>query len=159
VDPSTGAATVTWDNVGPSGFGFLTFNPTACGTACLLPTTIRVPVIKSIGTIVGDTNVCLYDQNIYKLPQWPTTDFHWEVVDNVGNALAELIASDQRNEVVVKPLVDGVITLRCTYINTLLGCGGTATLTITVTKALDFTGNFVVCNNTTGNYTTGGTPT
>lgn len=124
VNPDTGAATVTWNHIDQSGFGYLTFNPSKCELSCLLPTTIKVPVIQTIGTIVGDVNVCLEDQNIYKLPQWPTTDFHWEVVDNVDNSLAILISSDQRNEVVVQPLVTGTITLRCTYFNTLLGCGG-----------------------------------
>jgi hypothetical protein len=160
VDPNTGAVTVTWDNVGPSGFGYLSFDPADCGLDCLIPTTIKVPVIQTVGTIVGDTNVCLNQQNIYKLPQWPTTDFHWEVLDNVGNSLAELVLSDQRNEVVVKPIVAGQIKLRCTYINTMLGCGGTATLVINVTAGQEFTGDFEVCNGTTGYYaTTNGSPT
>lgn len=160
INPANGDVTVTWDHVGASGFGYLTFNPEKCGLSCLLPTTIKVPVILAKGTIVGDANVCNKDQNIYKLPQWPTTDFHWEVVGNVGNSLANLFLSDQRNEVVVQPLIGtGTITLRCTYNNTLLGCGGTAEFVINVSKPIDFTGNFVLCNNTTGTYTTGGVPT
>lgn len=159
VNPVTGSATVVWNNVGPSGFGYLTFIPAECNLECLIPTTIRVPVIQTVGTIVGDTNVCVKQQNIYKLPQWPTTDFHWEVIDNVDNVLAELILSDQRNEVVVKPRLAGQIRLRCTYNNTLLGCGGTAELVINVTSGQEFLGDFVLCNGTTGNYaTTNGSP-
>lgn len=154
VNPNNGDVTITWDHVGPSGFGYLTFLPEECGIACLQPTTIKIPVIQVKGTIIGDANVCNYDQNIYKLPQWPTTDFHWEVVGNDSNSLAILLLSDQRNEVVVQPVLGtGTITLRCTYTNTLLGCGGTAEFVINVSKPIDITGDFVLCNNTTGHYT------
>ncbi len=160
VDPSTGAVTVTWNHVGPDGFGLLTFYPEECGLECLIPTTMRVPVVQTKGTITGDANLCIKEQSIYKLPQWPTTDFHWEVLGNVSNSLAEVIPSDQRNECVVKPMVAGQLKLRCTYVNTLLGCGGTADFIINVTDVQEFTGDMILCVGSTGHYnTTNGAPT
>lgn len=73
--------------------------------------------------------------------------------------MAEVIPSEQRNEVVVKPLVAGAIILRCTYTNTMLGCGGTAEFIINATAGQEFNGNLTLCAGTAGNYaTTNGSP-
>jgi PKD repeat protein len=159
VNPNNGEVTVTWDHVGPSGFGSLTYIPDDCDLNCLLPSTIRIPVVTTVGTIIGDANVCVKQHAIYSLPQWPTTQFNWEVLGNVANSLAIVIPSEQRNEVAVITQVPGTMILRCTYTNTLLGCGGTAEFVINASRPIDFTGDFVVCQNTTGNYTSNGVNT
>ena len=46
----------------------------------------------------------------------------------------------------------GTITLSCSYFNTLLGCGGTATYEIKVTPSLTVDGDKIVCKNTTHSY-------
>lgn len=134
---------VIWNNVDASGFGTITFTPTDCDLPCLQPTTIRIPVIQSVGTIKGDQNVCLGGQPIYKLPQWPTTDFVWEITS--GNSLATLVQSDQRNEVILNALGEGTVTLKCVYMNTLLKCGGTAEYTIKIVKPINFSGETIIC--------------
>ena len=151
-NPDTGAATVVWNSVGTGGFGYLTFNPSKCNVNCLVPTTIKVPVIQNKGTIVGNATFCLGSQGRYKLPQWPTTDFKWEIVGNTANSIAEVILTDQRNEVIVKPLVSGPIILRATYTNTLLKCGGSANFVINVTNAVEISGASATCQNTTTGY-------
>lgn len=145
---------IIWDNVDASGFGYVTFDPSGCDLPCLIPTTIKIPVIQSQGTVVGDAEVCYGSQGRYKLPQWPTTDFQWEIVGNVANSLADVILTDQRNEVIITPHVDGVLTLRATYMNTLLECGGTAEFTITVTKPINFEGENILCKDTNSSFFT-----
>lgn len=149
-----GEVTVSWDHVGPSGFGFLTFTPNDCHLACLLPTTIKIPVIQHHGTITGDSTVCAKEQARYKLPQWPTTAFNWYVLGNEDGSLAEVIQTDQRNEVIVKPLVADNIVLRCDYQNTLLHCGGSAEFTITSRSVITIAGPGSVCIGGTSTYAT-----
>jgi PKD repeat protein len=152
VDPSNGDATVVWNHIDTSGFGFLTFIPNDCQLNCLMPSTIKVPVIQSHGTIVGNTNLCIKEQGRYSLPQWPTTDINWEIVGNQNGNLANVILTDQRNEVIIQPLTSGTITLRATYQNTLLHCGGSAEFIINISSALEFSGAEKVCQNTTETY-------
>lgn len=70
-----------------------------------------------------------------------------EIVGNNNNDLGEVILTDQRNEVVVTPYTSGTITLRATYMNTLLHCGGQAEFEIFISKPLEITGEDNVCQN------------
>ena len=151
INQQNGDVTVNWNHTDASGFGYVTFSPNECGLACLLPTTIKIPVIQTNGSIQGNTHICLNNQGRYTLPQWPTTDFQWEIVGNTNNNLAIVIPTDQRNEVIIQPLVTGILTLRVTYLNTLLNCGGTATLTIMV-DSFNIEGFSSACVNTTNHY-------
>lgn len=141
---------VTWDNVDAGGFGYVMFDASACGFPCSL-VTIKVPVVKSSGTIVGDAVVCANDQYRYKLPQWPTTDFVWSVVSNGTGAY--IINTDQRNEVIVTTGTAGDIILRCTYTNTMLKCGGYAEFAIHVKEMGVITGPTAICQNSNATYT------
>ncbi|MGL2965861.1 PKD domain-containing protein [Flavobacterium sp. XGLA_31] len=156
INQATGAATVTWATVDSSGFGYLTFYPNEeCTIKCLQPTTIKIPVIQAHGTIVGDKTLCIDQQAIYKLPQWPATDFRWEVVENTtGNILVDVFPTDQRNEVVINPHQYGTFTLRATYVNTLLHCGGAAEIKFTVSPPIEISGPTELCQGSSGNYTT-----
>ncbi|WP_324068977.1 MAG: PKD domain-containing protein [Flavobacterium sp.] len=145
---------VLWDAVDSNGFGYVTFYPMDCRLDCLEPSTIKVPVIQTQGTIQGPTDICYKGQGRYKLPQWPTTDIQWEIVGNVNNDLGEIILTDQRNEVIVTPYTMGTITLRATYINTLLHCGGEAEFEILISRPLEITGEQFVCQNNSSVYTT-----
>ena len=144
---------VLWNNVDEFGFGYVTFNPSQCNLDCIEPTTIKIPVIQSNGTIQGPNSICLGEQGRYKLPQWPTTDFQWEIIGNTGNTLAEVILTDQRNEVVITPIVSGTLVLRATYTNTLLHCSGEAEFVIEVAKPLEILGEETICQNTNALYT------
>jgi len=145
---------VLWDSVDEYGFGYVTFNPSECHLECLEPTTIKIPVIQTNGTIQGPTDICYGSQGRYKLPQWPTTDIQWEIVGNTNNDLGEVILTDQRNEVIVTPYTSGAITLRATYMNTLLHCGGQAEFEIFISKPLEITGEDNVCQHNSPVYTT-----
>ncbi|MBP6459714.1 MAG: T9SS type A sorting domain-containing protein [Crocinitomicaceae bacterium] len=152
VNEAGGNYEVLWDNVDASGFGTITFNPSGCDLPCLQPTSIRVPVIQTVGTISGDQSICVGGQSVYKLPQWPTTDFQWEIIS--GNSLATLVQSDQRNEVILTAIEEGFVTIKCTYMNTLLKCGGTAEYLIEIVKPIGFIGETVICQGGTINFAT-----
>lgn len=56
---------VLWDAVDEHGFGYVTFNPSECNLECLEPTTIKIPVIQTNGTIDGPTEICIGEQGRY----------------------------------------------------------------------------------------------
>lgn len=153
INPANGDVTVVWDQVDANGFGYVTFNPRECSLSCLLPTTIKVPVILSVGTIVGSQSICLGKQYKYTLPQWPTTDFQWEIIDGNNGDNVNIILTDQRNEIFLEPRTSGTFVLKVVYKNTLLHCGGIATLEINVNKPLVIEGPEVLCKGSAGFYT------
>ena len=145
VDQATGDLTVIWNHVDEDGFGYVTFNPSDCELSCLLPTTIKVPVIQNRGTISGPTSICVGKQYKYVMPQWPTTDFQWEIVGLSANDVI-ITLTDQRNEIFLQPNVAGVFTLKVVYKNTLLNCGGIATLEIRVGEPYMISGPESLCS-------------
>ena len=145
---------VRWDQVGASGFGYVTFYPYNCNLECKIPTTIRVPVIQTNGSITGNTSMCLGSQGRYSLPQWPTTDFQWQIIGPPGSQLGTIIQTDQRNEIIFTPAQAGTFTLEVTYRNTLVHCGGKAKITVVVNRPEPFTGESVVCVGASATYST-----
>src|SRR5690606_25273405 len=114
---------VLWDQVDTSGFGYVILNPSDC-SSCPNPTVVKVPVVKQIGHIEGPTDICATGKQYrYRLPQWPATVFQWSLQTTTG---AKLIATDQPNEYIIQTGSAGIITLKVTYKNTLLGCTGSA---------------------------------
>lgn len=134
---------VKWDSVDPQdGFGYVMYR-SSCG--CREWTTIKIPVILSQGAIKGQEVVCTNNQYKYSLPQWPTTNFQWNLSGPSGN----LNFNQQRNEVLFTGYQPGTYELWCTYTNTLLGCEGRASMTIVVEEPLLVTGGLdEVCEGT-----------
>lgn len=150
---TAGAADVKWAGTS-SGFGYIVYDNTSCGVPCGGITTVKVPVITPTAVIDGQAVVCPNKQYVYRLPEWPTTQFNWTITSG-GPTLS---LTDQRNEIAVNTnSVPGTYTLTCNYVNTMLGCGGTATFTITVQPPVVVNGPKLVCLNTTANYTIAGT--
>ena len=118
-------------------FGFSSSN---C-FACALP--VKIPVVKQVGTITGSLSVCAEAQSTYALPQWPSTIFTW----SVDNANATLLYSNQSNQIVLQALTTGTVVLTCNYVNTLIGCRGTASMTIEIKSAISIDGAPTVCAN------------
>ena len=149
--PYSSSIEVIWDNVGPEGFGFVTYDTTDCDLECASAVTIQIPVIKNEGTIVGEDIICTNSQNIFKLPQWPSTTFDWSL--DANGTGATLVTSEHANQTIVETTgTTGVITLSVQYYNTLLNCGGTAEYTIKIRPEAEITGDLDLCVNTTGNY-------
>ncbi|RWW99588.1 PKD domain-containing protein [Flavobacterium cerinum] len=147
--PYGATITVRWDNVDSTGFGYVIYDGNECGLRCA-QIAIKVPVVTSKTKIVGESIVCANTQYRYKLPQWPTTDFVWSIVSNGTGAT--IMNTDQRNEVIVTTGTEGDITLRCTYRNSMLKCGGFAEYKIRVKAMGIISGPIEVCQNTTQTY-------
>lgn len=150
-DPHAPTIDVVWDNVDDSGFGYVIFDGSDCEIPCKGPFTIKVPVVKNNGFIDGETVVCTNSQYVYKLPQWPSTDFNWSLIS--GSTGATIIENQHRNEIVLQTGSNaGTVVLNATYTNTLLNCGGTATLTIYIRPQVDISGPDTVCLNSDETY-------
>ena len=148
--PYTRKINIVWTPSGQvnstiDGFGYVSFNPTGCGLDCYVPTNLKIPVITDNQQFLGLGTACSNSQNRYTMPQWPTTDFVWEVI-NAGGTNASVILTDQRNEIILDPgTVAGPITLRVTYQNTLLNCGGTSEKIIIIKKDASISGPRETC--------------
>jgi PKD repeat protein len=140
---ATGAAAQT-------GEGYVTFNAGNCSNiACGQPSTVRVPIIINNAPITGLNSICIDTQKLYKLPQFPATDYQWSIT-NSGGANASLVWNDMRNEILVNAGTNaGSFTLNCAYTNTLLGCGSTSSKTVTVRAPSQINGPLEVCFGST----------
>lgn len=148
--PYTSTIEVLWEPQNEDGFGYVTFDPRDCEVECFKPTTVKIPVIATEGDIIGKYMICGSAQELYKLPQWPTTDFQWTIV-NSGGANASLVLTGQRNEVMINSgNQGGSFTLTCNFVNTLLKCGGTASITVQIRVPAIIQGNSVVCLQESG---------
>jgi PKD repeat protein len=151
-NPTSNSVQVIWDDVDDEGFGYLSAYD-ECN--CPLWTTVKIPVIKQIGTILGETELCTPQQYRYKLPQWPGTFYEWTVTNLSGTASAtNVIQTDQLNEAILSALEPGTYLLKCVYQNELTSCGGVATLTLTINESQQIAGDFVLCQGSVGSYTT-----
>jgi PKD repeat protein len=138
---------IIWNNVDDDGFGYITVSAPSCSSCS---SKVKIPVVKQLGTIKGDLEVCEKTQNLYSLPQWPTTNFNW-TLDAHGTG-ATLIPNTQRNEIILNSSSSGIVDLYCTYTNTLLNCGGTAHLTIRVNATFVIAGEPTICQGATATY-------
>jgi hypothetical protein len=155
-DPSLSEIDVLWNNVDQTGFGYVSFNATGCDVPCGDWSTVRIPVVTQQGTITNQTELCPDEQYVYSLPQWPTTDFNWILIDGFGNDITNtsnsgnttfLMRSGQRNEAIIDThsLPAGDYTIRSVYENTLHHCGGSASLQITVGETLSISAPDKIC--------------
>ncbi|MEO5776241.1 MAG: PKD domain-containing protein [Flavobacterium sp.] len=140
-------AQIMWGTGNADGFGYITLTSSSCSHCASI---VKIPIVQQVGTIKGDLYVCEKTQNLYSLPQWPTTDFNWTLVDNGTGAILAL--TNQRNEIILQSQSQGVVELYCTYTNTLLGCGGTAHLTIHVQPGVRVEGPTESCVGTPATY-------
>lgn len=138
---------VIWDQVDALGFGYVSY---LSECTCPFWTTIKIPVVKQTGTIQGEPTLCVGEQGLYTLPQWPTTNFVWTLSPSNGGG--QLIFTDQRNQVYVEGISPGIYDLVCNYTNTLLGCSGSAAIRITVVEGT------VIVSNQSDEFCSSNTP-
>ncbi|WKW46283.1 PKD domain-containing protein [Myroides sp. JBRI-B21084] len=128
---------VRWDNIDPNtGMGYLTYQSNCHSSYYIYE---QIPVIISRANILGPAVFCEGDQQLYTLPQWPTTEFEWALdgvsADDPSNKF--LTHTANRNEILVGSLPAGTYQLTAKYRNTLLladNCRGEAQFTITVNE-------------------------
>lgn len=151
---SSSSIEVIWDMPDGSGFGYVTYQ-SYCGASCG-PIIAKVPVVGEAGQITGPDIVCPDGQYIYKMPQWPTTDFDWSLVTANGATLAY---ANHTNEIILNTGGTETLYVICDFTNTLLGCGGTDTITVEVLDTTSILGPKKVCHNTNARYRLTGTHT
>ncbi|WP_421818089.1 PKD domain-containing protein [Flavobacterium sp.] len=137
-------ARIKWGTTSADGFGYVTVNTNSC--LCRVPTTIKVPLLTNSFPIEGPTTLCPEQQQMFKLPQWPATEFTWTVIGATGDV--SLNFTRQRNEILVTADPNVTFTLRCVYKNTLFDCGGSTSLSINSNDEYTLQGNLKVCVNT-----------
>lgn len=140
---------VIWDQVNrDTGFGYVSYKSN-CG--CKAATVVKVPVIINSVIIQGDDTICQGSHARYTLPQWPSTSFVWAIYPSTG---AEIVYTDQRNEIIIKGLVPGAYKLEAIYKNTLLGCTGKSqTKSIIVLAKPTISGSTALCQGSVGTFT------
>lgn len=141
---------VVWDQVGPDGVAYLSASHSSCGR-CNSPHTIKVPVVLGEGIIDGPEEICEGKSYLYRLPQWPATDYTW----SISGSGVSIKPSDQPNEIIVT-VADNpgqTATLRCVYDNQLINCGGKAILEIAVFESVSVNGPTEACENGSPVYT------
>lgn len=134
---------IMWDNVGPSGFGEIIADFSACGGNCGPKVTAQVPVILANGTIEGKTIICYGKQYKYQLPKWPATNFKWTIIP----AGAATFMSFDENSHEVNLVGYAPFTLHCEYQNTMELCAGKADLNINVVQPITLVAPSKICLN------------
>lgn len=148
---------ITWDNVGPSGFGEIIADVSECGLECAQYATAKVPVILQNGTIAGLTKVCPSTRYKYKLPAWPATNFTWSLGTNINATIITSYTTNGYEVEVLTGATPGVFELKCKYENTLVACSGEASLFVNVLGQVDITGPDKACVGSPTTYTLTGT--
>ena len=127
---------VVWNQVNPAeGFGYVSY---LSNCSCPYWNTIKIPVILDQAEIMGPEVICEGKQDRFTLPQWPTTDFQWEIDGDPDHPM--LANTDQRNEVFVEGATPGTYTLEVKYHNTLINsgtCEGYAKIEFTVVENIE----------------------
>ncbi|GAA4454732.1 hypothetical protein GCM10023092_17200 [Rurimicrobium arvi] len=141
---------IDWNMVGPSGFGEIIADLSACGGKCSPKVTAQVPIIQTTGTIVGPTTICTGKQYRFELPKWPATNFSW----SVSPSSAATIVGYSQNSFEVYIVANAPFTLHCDYTNTLMLCGGSADLAINVVTPLTLSAPERVCKGTSTSVVT-----
>ncbi len=146
---------VVWDQVDPSdGFGYVSY---LSKCSCPFWNTVKIPVILKEAKIKGPDVFCQGKQGRYSLPQWPTTDFTWEIDGDPYHQM--LVLTDQRNEIVVDGMAPGIYTLGVRYRNTLIDggtCEGRAKIQFEVVENVEIKTDLplTVCTNTNKVFST-----
>lgn len=146
---------VVWDQVDPlDGFGYVSY---LSKCSCPYWNTVKIPVILQESKIKGPSVFCQGKQGRFSLPQWPTTDFIWEIDGNQNHQM--LVLTDQRNEIVVDGMAPGVYTLSVRYRNTLIDggtCEGFAKMKFEVVENVEIITDptLTLCTGTTKNFST-----
>ena len=144
---------VKWDRIDyKDGFGYVSYYSNC---SCPNWTTVKIPVVTNKAIITGPEMICQNSQDVFTLPQWPTTEFEWAINGDPYHPM--LVRTDQRNEIVVSGHTPGIYTLSVKYNNTLIDdgeCKGTAEIKFQVAPRprINTTGSLTLCPSTPKNF-------
>lgn len=148
---------VKWNKVDwEKGFGTVSYR-SHC--SCPFWNTIKVPIILKTGIIKGSHVICMNSQGRFTLPQWPSTEFKWQI--NGDPTHPALVLTDQHNEIVINgaDLTPGLHQLTVEYRNTLIdnfSCMGYATTSLRVKPTVEIHTDpaLTVCQGTVKTFNT-----
>ncbi len=148
---------VRWDQVdSEKGFGTVSYR-SHC--SCPFWNTIKIPIVLNDGIIKGPRMICMNKQGRFTLPQWPSTEFKWNI-GGISNHPA-VVLTDQHNEIVINgaDLAPGYHTLSVEYRNTLINnfrCKGYANYRFKVMPTVEIRTDpaLTVCQGTVKTFTT-----
>lgn len=140
----TASPTVQWNN--PSnGYGVIGLDGTACSSgACPMLMTRSVPVIHDGLAIDGQSELCVGEAVMYRLPLFGSTRYDWTITPTTG---VSIVNESHANEVLVIFSQAGNYTLSADYRCDFLDCGpmDAEPLTITVKPRLEIVGHDRIC--------------
>lgn len=144
----TPTVTVAW---GAGQLGTLGLYITGCGAVCSDTTLVYVPIVPAVATISGPTKVCAGDCEYYYLPRFSGATYHWHLGTGCG-VLTDSTCCEKVQICWGNTLFACNDTLTVTYYDSILHCGGTASLIIHLRPKLEIYGNAVACANGTSSF-------
>jgi hypothetical protein len=135
----------------PNDLGTIIFTPT-CAGACNSPSVIQIPVLRKIGAIEGARYMCVNEQYLLRVPEYPGTTYDWSFLSGT----ATMTVSDQPNERYIRPSSTGTILVNVGYTNKFIECSGLASITIVATNKPIINGATKACKGTSQTYTLSG---
>jgi PKD repeat protein len=133
--------TVLWANLPNAS---ITLNAECGDNYCDLPTVAAIPVLTNTATITGDNQVCPNETTYYALPYWGGTNYVWTIDPPQA---ATIVSGNNSNQVGIA-WTNMPATLQVAYYNPIIGCQGTASMSVALSSAfeLDTLANICVGN-------------
>lgn len=135
--------------------------PITCSGGCAASTTIQVPIIYPSLPIAGPDPVCVGSNNVYSVPLLPGC-YYWGSFSTTGNASVNGVLPKFNSNAgsINAGSIPGTFTLTVNYYDSLKGCGGSSTKTVTVKDKFQIKGaDLKVCEGSTGFYLANGNAT
>ncbi len=151
----TPTVNVQW---GPGQIGALGLYITGCNAVCTDTSWVYIPIVAATGTITGPLKVCPGDCEYYSLPLFSGATYHWSLRGSCGT-LQDSTCCEKVRICWPSYAFQCNDTLTVTYFDSVLGCGGSASLVIRLRPRLDIIGDALVCANDVTPYNAfGGIP-
>lgn len=144
----TPTVNVQW---GPGQIGSLGLYITGCNTVCTDTSWVYIPIVAANGTISGPAKVCPGDCEYYSLPLFSGATYHWSLRGSCG-ILQDSTCCEKVRICWPSYLFQCNDTLSVTYYDSILHCGGTASMIIRLRPKLDIQGDALVCANVISTY-------
>ena len=117
---NTPMVTIQWDRP-QNGYGIIGIDGTLCGNeACPNMMKKKIPIIQDHIDIEGQSEACIDDAVVYRVPLWGTTEYRWTITPTNGVAVSEMNGANEKTLVFQQA---GVYYITVSYWCDFLGCG------------------------------------
>ena len=135
--------TVAW---GPGQLGHIYLYVTGCGSFCTDTTDVTIPIVPAVATITGPNKVCPGDCETYSVPQFMGGTYTWSISGTGSINMYDCCTAEVCWPATAFFSND---TLKVTYYDSLLGCGGSGQLAIHLRPQLALVAASPACSNGT----------